>query len=167
MGAGLQPRVKESPSTVPYLPNPFEFNTLPVSLPRRTGLKHYVVALGEPKSFPATIPAPPLTPFLRLQLRKWPQSGRFRVSPFRTDSRLTRQPCAPATFAGGGFSPSPGETRYWLTKSGDCPAPSRTFRNLMRSGDRRALESSCPPSIFSLKDEPGSGSGVAAAGPPF
>ena len=37
------------------LPNPFPFSHLPVSLRRQTGPRHYVVALGEPIPFPATL----------------------------------------------------------------------------------------------------------------
>jgi len=41
------------------------------------------------------------------KLRNWPCFRHFRVSPFRADSHLNGQPCAPAPFAGGRFSPSP------------------------------------------------------------
>jgi hypothetical protein len=49
---------------------------------------------------------PPVNASLRSQLRNWPSFRHFRVSPFRADSRLKRQPCAPVPFAGGRFSPS-------------------------------------------------------------
>jgi hypothetical protein len=41
--------------------NPFEINMLPVSLTRRTGPKHYVVALGEPTVFSNFCPPHSLT----------------------------------------------------------------------------------------------------------
>jgi hypothetical protein len=58
-------------------------------------------------SFSRNDSSPPVNPSLRPQLRNWPHFRHFRVSPFRADSCLNGQPCAPATFAGGRFSPAP------------------------------------------------------------
>ena len=59
-------------------------------------------------SFPATIPTHPLTPVSFRNARNWPCFRHFRVSPFRGDSCLKGQPCAPAPFAGGRFLPVSG-----------------------------------------------------------
>ena len=81
---------------------PFRINHFAsVSAPQNT----LCLAWGA-KPFPRTPPRPLVNASLLPQPRNWPHFRHFRVSPFGAESRLNRQPCAPATFAGGRFSPS-------------------------------------------------------------
>ncbi len=76
-----------------------------------------------------TISARLLTPLSVRNARNWPCFRHFRVSPFRADSRLKRQPCAPATFAGDRFSPSLTPDQELVNGSARVVRPVRAFCN--------------------------------------